>query len=179
MHIIEFLFISLGALLLVIAFYLGRGQAHKDSQAAGDHVIKGISHEKAVKLQTSLLQLFHELQTLGNDMTADLEEKLSELKELLHLADTTIEEKPPAESEIEPSMESDIDELNETEEIPEPPEMEPPLTVEENVTPTPLTHRYSEIFQMAEEGFPIEEIARRMRMGKGEIQLILSLRQKD
>ena len=65
MHIIDFLFISLGALLLVIAFYLGRGQAHKDSQAAGDHVIKGISHEKAVKLQTSLLQLFHELQTLG------------------------------------------------------------------------------------------------------------------
>ncbi len=32
---------------------------------------------------------------------------------------------------------------------------------------------------MDDEGLPINEIARRMNMGKGEIQLILSLREKD
>ena len=32
---------------------------------------------------------------------------------------------------------------------------------------------------MEDQGLPIEEIARQMQMGKGEIQLILSLREKD
>jgi hypothetical protein len=178
MQLIEICFIGIGALLLALAFYLGRRQPDKDKDTARDQAIKGISPEKAVRLQTSLMQLFHELQTLGNDMSLDLEKKLSELKELLHLADTTRGEESTTEPETESSAEPDMEERGEREE-PEPLETEPSSTVEEEIAPPPLSHRYSEIFQMAEAGFPIEEIARRMHMGKGEIQLILSLRQKD
>jgi hypothetical protein len=51
-------------------------------------------------------------------------------------------------------------------------------TVAEAEPVAPPVGRYRKIYQMQDEGLPIDEIARQMSMGKGEIQLILSLREK-
>ena len=168
MQLIEICLIGMGTLLLALAFYLGKKHGGRDEPGAREQVVEGLSPEKAVRLQTSLMRLLQELQTLSSDMTTDLEEKLSELKELLQLADTTHEEKSADTPEKEPSAEMKTEKQKETSE-----------TAADEATSPPLSHRYSEIFKMAEEGLAIDEIARRMQMGKGEIQLILSLRQKD
>jgi hypothetical protein len=181
MQLIELFLISAGTLLIALAFYLGTKQAGGKKGGGQDRVIEGLSPEKAVRLQTSLMRLLQELQALSGDMTTDLERKLSELKKLLGSADiTNKEESTDIREEEEPSVEAEMEEQV---------EMEPPgdiaeissydSSAEDEVAPPPLSHRYSEIFQMAEDGLAIDEIARRMQMGKGEIQLILSLRQKD
>jgi hypothetical protein len=177
MQSIEIYLIGVGTLLLVLAFYLGKRQMDKNIRGGVGNEVTGIPHEKAVRLQTSLMRLLHELQTLSTDMTTDLEKKLSELKKLLRLADTTLEEglRDADEEELSPDSENSA----EDEKPPEPVPIKSEPAIKEDNTPTPLANRYSEIFRMAEEGFPIEEIARTMNMGKGEIQLILSLRQKD
>ena len=60
------------------------------------------------------------------------------------------------------------------------PEVSPPEEEIETVAEpaAPPVGRYRKIYQMQDEGLPIDEIARSMSMGKGEIQLILSLREK-
>jgi hypothetical protein len=179
MHLFEIFLISIGTLLLVIAFYLGKRHADGDEYSVHAQLDTGLSPEKATKLQSSLTQLLHELQTLSSDMTADLDQKLSELKELLQLADNTLEEMSPVEIEEQLPIESTVETQAEKEESTESFEPEHQLNAGEESMPLPPAHRYTEIFQMEEEGLPIDEIARRMQMGKGEIQLILSLRQKD
>lgn len=178
MQLAEILLISAGLFMLACAFYLGKRQANRDS-AASNKAAADMSRENASRLQISLMQLLDELQALSGEMTADLEEKLSELKELLHLADTTIGEMSVPESTEEPPSEAGKEGNADKEDNAEQSETELQPAAEEEMTPSPLLERYNEIFHMAEEGLTIDEIARRTQMGKGEIQLILSLRQED
>ncbi len=178
MQLAEILLIGTGLFMLACAVYLGRRQAIKDA-ALSHKAVADISRENASRLQISLMQLLDELQALSGAMTADLEGKLSELKELLHLADTTIGEMSASEPiEDSPSVVEEEEHID-REDNDVQSETELQSAAEEKMTPSPLLERYNEIFHMAEEGLTIDEIARRTQMGKGEIQLILSLRQED
>jgi len=177
MLLLEILLIAAGALLLAFSAVLGKEQETGAESPAQEQPPAGPSLEASSKLQTSLTELLRELHTLSNDMSVDLEEKLTELKEVLQLADKKLEEISTA----------GIKEKQESEPTPEPesaalanaPAPDIQYDEEQDVAPPYLNDRYREIYQMDDEGLPIDEIARRMQMGKGEIQLILSLREKD
>jgi len=179
MLLLEILLIAAGALLLALSAVLGKKQETGAESPAQERPPAGPSPEASSKLQTSLTELLRELHTLSNDMSVDLEEKLTELKEVLQLADMKLEEMSTA----------GIREKQESEPTPEPaaesaafanaPAPDIQFDEEQDVAPLYLNDRYREIYQMDDEGLPIDEIARRMQMGKGEIQLILSLREKD
>lgn len=196
MQDIELILIAVGALLIIVSALLGRRKGAEPESPAPPMPAPGVSPEGAVELKASLAELLRDLQELNDDMTADLEDKLAELKEALEEADNKLEEmaaagigqNPPEEPSEEPSQEpsggtgpeprwpSESEESQEPQESREPLE---PREQEENIPMPSPTGRYGEIYRLEDGGLDVEEIARRMNMGKGEIQLILSLREKD
>jgi hypothetical protein len=178
MSTIEFIFIAAGILLLIAAALLGRRQETEPEPREQKPPQPASSNKDAEKLQISLTELLRELHTLSNEMTVDLEEKLAELKEVLLQADNKLEEMSAATAEDKPTVEPLPESSTETDPLDALLDEEPAEVRENNVAPVP-TGRYREIYEMDDEGLPINEIARRMNMGKGEIQLILSLREKD
>jgi hypothetical protein len=129
-------------------------------------------------LQISLTELLRELHTLSNDMTVDLEEKLAELKEVLQQADNKLEEMSAVTTQVKPTVELPPESSAEPDPLDALLDEGPAEIPASNAAPVP-TGRYRDIYEMDDKGLPISEIARRMNMGKGEIQLILSLREKD
>ena len=178
MSSIEFIFIATGILLLIVSALLGRRQETEPKTHEQPPPQPASSNEDADKLQISLTELLRELHTLSNDMTVDLEEKLTELKEVLQQADNKLEEMSAATAEDKPPVEPPPESSTEAGSLDALLDEEPEEVSENNEAPVP-TGRYREIYEMDDEGLPINEIARRMNMGKGEIQLILSLREKD
>ncbi len=206
MQDIELILIAVGALLLIVSALLGRRKGAEPESPAPPMPAPDVSPEGAVELKASLAELLRDLQELNDDMTADLEDKLAELKEALEEADNKLEEmsaagigqNPPEEPSEEPSQKpSDATRPeppartaaapeprwpSESEESQEPQDSQEPLEPrerEESIAMSSPTGRYGEIYRLEDGGLPVEEIARRMNMGKGEIQLILSLREKD
>lgn len=196
MQDIELILIAVGALLIIVSALLGRRKGAEPESPAPPMPAPDVSPEGAVELKTSLAELLRDLQELNDDMTADLEDKLAELKEALEEADNKLEEmaaagigqNPPEELSEEPSEKPSGGTApeprwpSESEESQEPQESREPLEPreqEENIPMPSPTGRYGEIYRLEDGGLPVEEIARRMNMGKGEIQLILSLREKD
>lgn len=177
MEYIEIILITAGVLLLMLAAYFGKRQ--KAEAAPPKQPIPGLSADSAAKLQTSLTELVNELYTLSQDVTSDLDQKLSELKELVQLADTKLAEASRTDTDTQfvdrPSEERRTD-MEASTRSPDP---ELQITVENENAPPPPINRYQQIYKMADDGLPIADIARRVQMGKGEIQLILSLRKKD
>ncbi len=179
MRFFEIFFLVIGAGLLALAAWLGKRRDKEEDRRAPRQIVSGLSGGNAVKLQTSLTELLNELHTLSRDMTVDLEQKLSELKELLQLADTKLEELSSANSRGRYMGNSPARQRADGDSLPKPSEPELEITVEDNDAPSPPPNRYQQIYQMADEGFRLDDIARHVQMGKGEIQLILSLRKKD
>ena len=171
MLIIELFFITSGIALLGMAFWLGKQD--EEQEAAGVATIPSTaSINHALKLQNSLNELLHELQSLSQEITDDLEAKLDQLKDLLRIADTKCEElasTEPGGAGAQPSRDEQLE--------PQPPDLD--LTIEDEGTVPAPSNRYRQIYQMADDGCSLDEIARHVRMGKGEVQLILSLRKKD
>lgn len=175
---IEFIFIATGIVLLIVSALLGRRPKAEPEPLERQPPQLVPTYEDAEKLQISLTELLRELHALSNDMTVDLEEKLAELKEVLQQADNKLEEMSAATVENRPIDEPLQGLSTETDPLDVLLDDEPAKVAENNTAPVP-PGRYREIYQMDDEGLPINEIARRMNMGKGEIQLILSLREKD
>jgi len=180
MQSLEIFLMATGVVLLLLTFYFGRTrQADESPPSAPREPVPDISIEKAGKLRTSLTELIQELSAMSRDMTMDLEQKLSELKDLLQLADKKLEELARASTRKKEKAEQ-IPEQQETKESPpEPPAPEPQPAAESEASAPQSSNRYQKIYEMADANHSIDEIARSMQMGKGEIQLILSLRKKD
>jgi hypothetical protein len=179
MQFFEVFLIVVGAMLLALAAWLGKRRDEEEDRRAPRQIVSGLSGGNAVKLQTSLTELLNELHTLSRDMTVDLEQKLSELKELLQLADTKLEELSSANSRGRHMGNSPSRQRTDGDSLPKQPHPELQITVEDDDAPPPPPNRYQQIYRMADEGFRLDDIARHVQMGKGEIQLILSLRKKD
>lgn len=169
----EFVFIAAGILFLLAVARMRTDESPTGKSCQPLPAGSEVSAEHAAKLQASLAELLHELQTLSQDVTGDLEQKLSELKELLQVADRKLEELSSQEQEQEGYY---LEKLRAEKERTARPELQ--ITVEDADVP-PLSERYKRIYRMADEGLSIDDIARRLEMGKGEIQLILSLRKKE
>ncbi|RJP22008.1 MAG: hypothetical protein C4520_08920 [Candidatus Abyssobacteria bacterium SURF_5] len=170
-----FLIIS-GIGLISLSFWIGK----PDQNGEGKNLVpSNASINHALKLQGSLNELLHELQGLSQEVTNDLEEKLGQLKELLQLADIKCKElsSPGAGNG---DAEDDFDMQAEQEEEYDASPSEQLIMNEDEDEDEPLLPpgRYQEIYTLADEGRSLDEIARHVRMGKGEIQLILSLRKK-
>jgi hypothetical protein len=178
MQSIEVFLIAAGALLLVLAFWLGTREKIEAEPSPTPQPAPGLSPENAARLQASLTELLNEIQTLSRDITFDLEQKLSELKELLQLADRKSEELSSVNSGGRRMREQSAERQTSVESPPDTPDPELQVTVEDDA-PTLPPNRYQQIYQLADQGFSLDEIARTVQMGKGEIQLILSLRKKD
>lgn len=176
MQVFEIFLIAAGVLLLLLSVWLGRKQGTGPEPPARPPVDPSL--EASAKLQSSLAELLGELHSLSTGMTADLEEKLTELKEVLQLADKKLERMSEADTKEKPVSEPMPEQPEEEATSAGPAASEPQPTAEKDPYPSSLTGRYREIYQMDDQGLPIDEIARRMQMGKGEIQLILSLREK-
>jgi len=178
MQLLEIFLIAAGALLLILSARPDRKNGAGSQPPEREQPPADPSIETAAKLQTSLSELLGELHSLSGSMATDLEKRLVELKEVLQLADKKLEKMTKAgmnkKSASEPAPEQPAEE-----ETGATPASQPRPTEEEKPTPASLTGRYREIYQMEDQGLPIDEIARQMQMGKGEIQLILSLREKD
>ncbi|GAB4347004.1 MAG: hypothetical protein Kow0099_28720 [Candidatus Abyssubacteria bacterium] len=173
MLFLEALLIIGGIALLTASFLLGRRQ--DGASYAASPAMPGLSAPNAVKLYSQLTELIHELHTISRDVTFDLEEKLAQLKELLQVADTKLEGLTSADApgfDTQPAAQSDF--LDET----PPVEWDPEADIGRQGSPAHLD-RYRRIYELADQGLPIDEISRQVEMGKGEIQLILSLRDKD
>lgn len=179
MQSVEVLLIGAGVLLLVLAYWLGAREKVEQESAPPVQAAPALSPENSTKLQTSVTELLNEIQTLSRDVTIGLEQKLSELKELLQLADMKREE---LSSEMGGDMETGekTAERQTTETAPidtRNPELE--ITVEDDDASPLSSDRYQQIYQLSDQGYSLDEIARAVQMGKGEIQLILSLRKKN
>jgi TolA-binding protein len=178
MQSVEVFFIASGLLLLVLAYWLGTREKI-EAEPGSVQTAPALSAENAAKLQVSLTELLNEIQTLSRDVTLDLEGKLSELKELLQLADKKREELSSEEVEDMEIREKPAErQAYETDSLDTSnPELQ--ITVEDDEAPPLPPNRYQQIYQLADQGYSLDEIARAVEMGKGEIQLILSLRKKD
>jgi hypothetical protein len=173
MLFLETVLIIGGVALLIAAFVLGR------KQGVGPYVaspaMPGLSAPNAVKLYSQLTELIHELHTISRDVTFDLEEKLAQLKELLQMADTKLEgltSADAAQSEMQTPTEPEALDAMPAE------EWDPEAEIGPHEVSAHLD-RYRRIYELADQGLSLDEIARQVEMGKGEIQLILSLRDKD
>jgi hypothetical protein len=178
MLFIEIFFIVAGTGLLVLSHHFGKRQESNGGPHSTTPIPSTASINHALKLQNSLNELFRELQSLSQGITDDLEEKLGRLKDLLQLADNKCVELSSAGEgngagdgrhsngdEARKALDSQPSELH--------------LIVEDDESPQTASARYQQIYQLADEGLSLDEIARHVQMGKGEIQLILSLRKKD
>jgi hypothetical protein len=177
MEFIEICLILAGVLLLALA---AKGEKkppdNTDTRFPGPP-LSDTSYENSVKLQRALTELVNELHTLSRDVTLDMEQKLLELKELLQLADTKLEEislKEAGYRHTDRAPERDADNEAGT----SPHSHEPQSGSNGVEASSSSSNRYQQIYDLADEGLPINDIARNMHMGKGEIQLILSLRGK-
>jgi hypothetical protein len=196
MQNIELIFIALGTLLLVVAALLGRRQEPAPASPPPPEALRpDVTPESIVELQAYLIELLRDLHELSNNMTADLDDRLTELKDVLEEADNKLEgvsatrTRKEGVPEPEPEAASEISEPEATSpgpperparpEEPKPEQPEPEERAESRAVSSAPTGRYREIYQMDDQGAPIDEIARHMKMGKGEIQLILSLREKN
>jgi len=179
MLFIEIFFIIAGIGLLCLAFWMGKQREPGGETRIQTPVPSTASINHALKLQNSLNELLHELQGLSQEITDDLEQKLSQLKDLLQLTDKRCEELSSAGHGNGGAAGKSDARNKESLVIPHPPVSELQVTVEDDEAPPTPSARYREIYQLADEGLSLDEIARHVRMGKGEIQLILSLRRKD
>lgn len=179
MQLLEIFLIAAGALLLILSARPDGKNGAGSEPPEREQPPAEPSIEASAKLQTSLSELLGELHSLSGSMAIDLEKKLAELKEVLQLADKKLEKMSKAGMKKKPARKPAPEQSAEEETGARAPASQPRPTEEEKPTPASLTGRYGEIYQMEDQGLPIEEIARQMQMGKGEIQLILSLREKD
>jgi len=146
--------------------------------------------DKAASVLDAMVSLLEQQRTLSNQITDTLEKKAQQLKQLIDQAEQTIAtlaarvstfSPPRAESEPEETDEVSAPEVGtgraERAALFGTVTTAPPLG-----TPLPGSRLSSEekqrlIYQYADAGMDIHEIAREMKIGKGEVKLVLSLRQ--
>jgi DNA-binding NarL/FixJ family response regulator len=175
MQFIEILLMAAGVILLLAAVYLGRN----DTRPTPAVPPAELSSENTNKLHATLTQLLQEMERLSRDMTIDVEQTVSELKKMLQTADRKIEALSLAGEPKRPTEEPTPGPQPGTEETAESPDPELDVTIEDDAAPSIASERHREIIELADQGLSVEDIARRMQTGKGEIQLILTLRKRD
>lgn len=159
-------------LLLVCGWVLFQ-QAKSDltARAAQIPVLSDIK-----ELQKTITALLEQLKLESGQVSAQLEVRCLEARELLTALDRRLEEMPPAKRTAKAIL--DASEavaaprrrraVVETVEI-------PAVSAE---TPVEIPSRYQEVYALADEGLSAAEIARQTAFSAGEVELILGLRRQ-
>lgn len=148
--------------------------------------------EKAAGVMDAMMKLLEQQRALSREITESLEKRVQELRELIRQADETISRLATRASTLTLARRRPETELEETEEeIPletgtSPAERAALFGSVSTVSPTTsllpgsrlsVEEKQLLVYKYADGGMDIHEIAREMKIGKGEIKLILSLRQ--
>ena len=179
-----------GSILGVVLVYLiARAVFHKlrvirRRRVRPEHV------QKTAAVMDAMMELLEQQRTLSNEITDSLTKRAEELKELIRQADETIARLAARAStfttpQVEPEPE-DADEEPLPEVGTDRAERAALFGTVRSVSPTrfplPGSRLSAEdkqrlIYEYADSGMDIHEIAREMKIGKGEVKLVLSLRQ--
>ena len=144
--------------------------------------------EKTATIMDAMMKLLDQQRTLSNEITDSLEKRTQELKELVRQADETIARlaarvstfsTPQAETKTED--EETLPEVG-TDRAERAALFGSVISVSPANSPLPGSRLSSDdkqrlIYEYADAGMDIHEIAREMKIGKGEVKLVLSLRQ--
>ena len=146
--------------------------------------------EKTATVMDAMMKLLDQQRALSNEITDSLEKRAQELKELVRQADETIARlaarvstfsAPQAETETEDADEESLPEVG-TDRAERAALFGSVISVSPANSPLPGSRLSSDdkqrlIYEYADAGMDIHEIAREMKIGKGEVKLVLSLRQ--
>ncbi len=146
--------------------------------------------DKAASVLDAMVSLLEQQRTLSNQITDTLEKKARELKELIEQAEQTIARLAARASTFSAAQTDSEPEQTDEDAAPEVGTGRAERaalfgtvrTVPPVKSPLPGSKLSSEekqrlIYEYADAGMDIHEIAREMKIGKGEVKLVLSLRQ--
>ena len=144
--------------------------------------------EKTATVMEAMLKLLEQQRALSNEITDSLTKRAEELKELIRQADETIARLAARVSTFStPRTETEDADVETLPEVgTDRAERAALFGTVRNISPTrsplPGSRLSSEdkqrlIYEYADAGLDIHQIAREMKIGKGEVKLVLSLRQ--
>jgi|GEM_PF-3334488 len=174
---------------VVLVYLIARAVFHK-LRAIRRRRISPEHVEKTATVMDAMTKLLEQQRTLSNEITDSLENRAQELRELIRQADETIARlaarvstfsTPQADTEHEDEDEEPLPEVG-TARAERAALFGTVRSVSPAEFPLPGSRLSSEdkqrlIYEYADSGMDIHEIAREMKIGKGEVKLVLSLRQ--
>jgi len=168
----------IGAAMLLIVYTVIRPLARRKQDPLGKFGGAGGSMARQRGVEREMSNLLVELSEMARQVTAQLDTRAAKLELLIKEADEKIEalrtltgapQAGPA-APIQPTMRIVRDGTTERQALIQPLEAAP--------SPAPATDpRYAEIYALADEGCSAGDIASRLGRPRGEIELILALRQ--
>ncbi len=174
------LIVLIGGVCILIGLQLKPlGGGPRDMRAAAAVLEDAMA--RTSDLVTAIRTLTRELEKTGADVSAQSAEHLRTLKVAMAEADKQIVALAPADGAPAPGESSAAP-------APPPPPADPPArgrrvdqtVADEGAHPSDgqgrMVERYESVYRLADQGHTVEEIAQQMQSGKGEIDLILSLR---
>ena len=180
--------IACGLLYLIARKVLLKLRERRQSRQLPERV------EKAAGVREAMMTLLDQQRDLSREITGSLEKRVREIKELIRQADDTISRLAARASTLTLTRDRADTEIEEVDkDIP----LETGTSTEERaalfgsvtaVSPTrsPLLgsrlsaeEKQRLVYMYSDGGMDIHEIARQMKLGKGEVKLILSLRQGE
>jgi hypothetical protein len=150
--------------------------------------------EKAAGVLEAMMKLLDQQRALSREITSSLEEKVKELKDLIRQADQAVSRLAARSSTLTVAPYHDDHDIEEADKESQPETgtstaeraalFGSVTTVSPTKSPLPGSRLSTDekqrlVCMYADGGMDIHEIAREMKMGKGEVKLILSLRQGD
>lgn len=125
--------------------------------------------EELINWQNTLATMLQETETLSVELTVKLTKRMEELEGKIKLADEKIKEikelvtlESPSVQPAAVSVASVVKPLQRAGQI-----------------QLPINPRHIKIFELADQGWTITDIARETNVGRGEVQLILGLRREE
>jgi hypothetical protein len=179
----------LGAMLVIIAFLLFRSKRYfarlQNAPPARFPIDESPARPSYEPRPDSVAQWEVEMHDFAREISGQLDSKMSGLAQLIRESDRAAARLEAAVAASErrgvvlrpdtvPPAPADATATPETAPVPEP-SSAPAEPLKPETSPD---HRYDEIYMLADYGFDTNEIAQRVTMPAGEIQLILSLRTK-
>ncbi len=179
-----------GSILAVVLVYLIVRAVFHRLRVIRRRRIRPEHVEKTATVMDAMMKLLDQQRTLSNEITDSLEKRAQELRGLIRQADETIARlaarvstfsTPKAETEPEDADEEPLPEVG-TDRAERAALFGSVRSVSPTEFPLPGSRLSSEdkqrlIYEYADLGMDIHEIAREMKIGKGEVKLVLSLRQ--
>lgn len=171
------IFIVLGIFVIFLSIYLPRRLFKKKYSSEGSFANRQIEREKE-ELRKSLEEIFVDIQEFSRETLARMDTKIRLLNHLLIQADEKIrrlEAIPSTKSEVAATVPAKEEAKDSAANLPVHTDQAevPPMQVGEPVQTLSL---HEQVYALADRGMGVEVIAQELKIGKGEVNLIMGLR---